>query len=126
MALTDTFIRQTKYSGKPPGDKHSDGGGLHIFVQPSGTYWRLSYRFDGKQKSLSLGVYPAVSLAAPRKLREQAREQLAAGEDPGAIKKATREESKRVASETFEAIGRLWLEKTSARRGPKTQSRVRS
>ncbi|TWI65156.1 phage integrase family protein [Pseudoduganella lurida] len=126
MALTDTFVRQTKHSGKEPGDKHSDGGGLYIFVRASGKYWRLNYRFEGKQKTLTLGVYPAVTLAAARKLRDQAREQLGAGDDPSAVKKAKKEERKRTVSETFEAIGRQWLEKTAARRGPKTQSRVQS
>jgi len=86
--LTDTFIRQVKHSGKPAGDKHTDGGGLYLFVKSAGKYWRLSYRFGGKQKTLALGVYPAVTLAAARKKRDEAREQLAAGNDPGVLKKS--------------------------------------
>ena len=62
MGLTDTFVRQVKHSGAPAGDKHTDGQGLFLLVRVTGKYWRLSYRFDGKQKTLALGVYPAVSL----------------------------------------------------------------
>lgn len=59
-----------------------------MLVQPNGgKYWRLSYRFLGKQKTLALGVYPAVTLAAARKKRDDAREQIAAGSDPGEAKK---------------------------------------
>jgi hypothetical protein len=67
MALTDTFIRQAKWSGARAGDKHSDGGGLYLLVNAVGKYWRLNYRYLGKQKTLALGVYPAVPLAARAK-----------------------------------------------------------
>ena len=60
MALTDTFIRAVKHSGRPVGDKHSDAHGLYLHVTATGKYWRLAYRFAGKQKTLALGVYPAV------------------------------------------------------------------
>ena len=60
MALNDTFTKKTKHSGKPAGDKHSDGGGMYLLVNATGKYWRMNYRMDGKQKTLSLGVYPAV------------------------------------------------------------------
>ncbi len=126
MALTDTFVRQTKHSGKQPGDKYADGGGLNLFVTAAGKYWRLSYRFDGKQKTLALGVYPDTTLAVARKRRDEARAQLADGTDPGLLKKAAKEKSSKADTETFEAIARQWLQKTSARRGPKTQSRVQS
>lgn len=71
MALTDTFIRQAKWSGTKAGDKHSDGGGLYLLVNAVGKYWRLNYRFAGKQKTLAIGVYPAVPLAAARKMRDR-------------------------------------------------------
>lgn len=58
MALTDTFIRKVKHSGAPAGDKHTDSQALHLLLKAAGKYWRLSYRFDGKQKTLALGVYP--------------------------------------------------------------------
>ena len=56
MPLTDTFIRQTKYSGAKSGDKHTDGGGMYLLVNSAGKYWRLNYRFNMKQKTLALGV----------------------------------------------------------------------
>ena len=82
MPLTDTNIRNLKPSSAPT--KHSDGGGLHILLNPNGSrLWRLSYRFGGKQKTLALGAYPAVSLAAARKRRDEAKALLATGTDPG-------------------------------------------
>lgn len=126
MALTDTFIKQVKHTGATAGDKHTDGGGMHLLVKAAGKYWRMNYRFAGKQKTLSLGVYPAVSLSSARKLREKAREQLAAGADPSAIKKDQKRAAVQASTDTFEAIAREWLIKTAARRGDKTQSRVTS
>ncbi|WP_413916585.1 Arm DNA-binding domain-containing protein [Candidatus Skiveiella danica] len=58
-----TAVKNFKPSDKATGEKHSDGQGLYLHVKPAGKYWRMSYRFAGKQKLLSLGVYPAVSLA---------------------------------------------------------------
>lgn len=58
MALTDTFIKNTKHSGKSAGDKHTDGGGMYLLVNQSGKYWRMDYRFANKRKTLALGVYP--------------------------------------------------------------------
>jgi hypothetical protein len=63
MALTDTSANQVKHKGAPAGEKYSDGSGLHLLVTRSGKYWRLNYRFGGKQKTLALGVYNAVTLA---------------------------------------------------------------
>lgn len=82
MALTDTAVKNFKPSDKATGEKHSDGQGLYLHVKPAGKYWRMSYRFAGKQKLLSLGVYPAVSLAKARQRRDKARELLAEGIDP--------------------------------------------
>ena len=68
----------------------ADGGGLYLEVSPSGgKWWRLKYRFDGKEKRLSLGTYPDTSLADARGKREAARKLLAAGVDPGEHRKAT-------------------------------------
>ena len=61
MALSDTNIRNIKPGAKV--QKLSDGGGLHLHISPSGgKLWRMAYRFNGKQKTLSFGAYPAVSL----------------------------------------------------------------
>ena len=83
MALTDTFAKNIKPTGSATGNKHTDGQGLYLHVKDAGKYWRMSYRFSGKQKTLALGVYPAVSLAKARQRRDKARELLADGIDPG-------------------------------------------
>ena len=62
MALTNTGIQKLKPSGTKVGKKHSDGQGLYLHVKPAGKYWRMSYRFNGKQKTLALGTYPEVTL----------------------------------------------------------------
>ena len=106
MALSDTFVKQAKHSGKPAGDKHSDGGGLYLHIMAAGKYWRLAYRFGGTQKTLALGVYPAVTLAQARRRRDEARARLAEGIDPAIIKQAEKV-AKAVAGEsTFEAVAR--------------------
>ncbi|MEM8615349.1 MAG: Arm DNA-binding domain-containing protein, partial [Pseudomonadota bacterium] len=81
MPLTDTHIKRLKPSEKET--KHADGGGLTLLVKPNGSkLWRLRYRFDGKQKDLALGKYPAVSLADARAKRSDAKELLAQCIDP--------------------------------------------
>ncbi|WHZ12093.1 MAG: Integrase [Burkholderiaceae bacterium] len=106
MALTDTFVRQVKHSGRPSGDKHADGGGLYLHVTGAGKYWRMAYRFAGKQKTLAFGVYPAVSLAKARKARDKARELLAEGLDPGVTKAAEKVAARVASANTFEAVAR--------------------
>ncbi len=70
MPLTDTTLRNLKPSTKTI--KISDGGGLFIRSEPTGSkFWRISYRFDGKQKTLALGKYPHVSLKEARAKREE-------------------------------------------------------
>ena len=107
MPLNDTFIKNsTKWSGTPAGDKHGDGFGLYLHVKATGKYWRMNYRITGKQKTLSMGVYPAVSLAQARKLRTAARELLAQGIDPSAAKQDDRQAKKLEAVNTFELVAR--------------------
>ena len=73
--------------------KLADGGGLYLLVAPNGgRYWRYNYRFDGKQKTLALGVYPDVSLAKARARHQDARSQLAGGIDPSINKGGLRRE----------------------------------
>ncbi|KQZ43805.1 integrase arm-type DNA-binding domain-containing protein [Duganella sp. Root1480D1] len=124
MALTDTFVRKVKFSGASAGDKHTDGQGMHLLVNAVGKYWRLNYRFAGKQKTLALGVYPAVSLAAARKRRGEARELLAAGIDPVQAKQEAMRARATAQSNTFEAVARQWLTKSAARRAASTQKKV--
>lgn len=82
MALTDIKVRTAKPTDKQY--KLTDGSGIHLLVHPNGSkYWRLQYRFGGKQKMLALGVYPDVSLADARARRDEARKLLANSIDPG-------------------------------------------
>lgn len=117
--LSDPAIRKAKPSDKPR--KLSDGGGLYLELQPSGArWWRLKYRIGGKEKRLSLGVYPAVSLSDARRRREEARALVAAGTDPSEARKVAkaekeeRAEAQRLAAAgqpvpgTFEHIARRW------------------
>ena len=110
MPLTDTAVRSAKPREKP--FKLFDGGGLHLLVNPAGgKWWRWKYRFGGKAKLLSFGVYPDVSLKAARDKRDEARKQLAAGIDPGEARKA--EKIAQAGAESFEAIAREWHAKFS-------------
>ena len=106
MALTDTFVKQVKHSGRPAGDKYSDGAGMYLLVKAAGRYWRQAYDFAGKRKTLALGVYPDVSLAKARQRREKARELLADGVDPGVAKRADKLATSVAAANTFEAAAR--------------------
>lgn len=110
MPLTDTNIRNAKTTGKV--QKLTDGEGLYLHISPTGgKLWRMAYRFDGKQKTLSLGKYPAVALQEARKRKAEAKEQLSAGVDPGAQKKEAKIAAKtaqKEATNTFEVIAREW------------------
>lgn len=105
MALTDMTIRAAK-----PGEKTrriSDSHGLFIEIRPNGArYWRMAYRFQGKQKMLAFGVYPDVTLAAAREKREESRRMIAAGVDPGEAKKVQKETDSGQGS--FKAVAREW------------------
>jgi integrase len=110
MSLSDTAIRNTKPASKP--FKLSDERGLYMIVRPTGgKWWRFDYSLDGKRKTLSLGVYPDVSLKAARIKRDELRTSLAAGIDPGAVRKA----EKLATADTFEAIAREWHATHSAK-----------
>lgn len=82
MALTDIKVKTAKPKEKPY--KLADGGGMYLLINTNGSkYWRMKYRFAGKEKMLSIGVYPDVTLADAREKRSEARKILAAGGDPG-------------------------------------------
>lgn len=124
MALTDTFVKQVKHTGKPTGDKHTDGGGMYLLVKASGKYWRMDYTHNSKRKTLALGVYPAISVAVARKRREKAREQLAHEVDPGVAKREDKQAQADAAASTFEVVARNWLSKTAVKRKVVTQERI--
>lgn len=124
--MTDLFVKNAKWSGAPAGDKHTDGQGMYLHVTRPGKYWRMAYRYANKQKTLALGVYPAVSLAKARQKRDKARELLADGIDPGVAKREAKIALLSASANTFEAVALSWLEKTKAARGPKTTKKVMS
>ena len=113
MPLFDTTLRNTRAGEKP--QKLSDGGGLYLLVKANGKKsWHMAYRFDGKQKLLSFGQYPEVSLSDAREARQKARELLAKGIDPGQVKKEAKQAKKaeeQVVRNTFQKVASEWLQK---------------
>lgn len=110
MALNDAKLKNAKGQEKPY--KLADERGLYVLVQPTGSrLWRMDYRFDGKRKTLALGKYPDVSLAAARDARDRARTRLAAEGDPSADRREHKRKRKIAAANTFEAVAREWLAK---------------
>lgn len=126
MALTDTFVKNVKSNGSTAGEKHTDGLGLYLHVKEAGKYWRMAYRFVGKQKTLALGVYPDVSLLKARQRRDKARELLADGIDPNAAKQEAKQAQAAAQANTFEKVARDWLVKTAADRGAGTAKKTES
>ena len=107
MPLTDTAIKKAKPGDRPV--KFSDGKGLYLLVNPVGSkLWRWKYRVLGKEKVMSLGMYPDVSLAQARDGVDNARKVLAVGDDPMAIRKAHKVASRTAAENSFEAVARMW------------------
>jgi len=110
MALTDVVVRKADVREKSY--KLADGGGMYLEVMPNGSkYWRIKYRIAGKEKRLALGVYPDVSLADARRKRDDARQKVAAGVDPSAVRKAEKRTARLNAANSFEAIAREWHER---------------
>jgi integrase len=113
MPLTDTAIRNAKPSEKPV--KMADSGGLYLLLRPNGSrWWRLDYRYYGKRKTLSMGVYPDVGLKDARNKRDEARKLLASDVDPGENRKAIKAAKILRSGNSFEIITREWFSKYSA------------
>jgi integrase len=109
MALTDTEIKKSKTREKAY--SMGDGGGLYLWVTPAGgRLWRWSYRFKGKEKLMSLGKYPDVSLAQARERHSEARKLFASGVDPMAQRKAKKNAEKAAIENSFQSVAALWLE----------------
>ena len=102
--LTNTQIRGARPREKPY--KLFDERGLYLLVHPKGgRWWRFRYRLRGREKLLSLGTYPDVSLKRAREKRDEARSLVADKIDPSAKRQAERFSE----AETFEAVAQEWL-----------------
>lgn len=125
MPLTFTAINAAKPKSKPY--KLTDERGLYLMVMPTGgRLWRMNYRYDNKQKTLSFGKFPDLSLAKAREVRDIAREALALGLDPAEERKAREREARAKRSETFKIISEEWLDRlTLEGRATKTLAKLR-
>jgi integrase len=110
MPLTNTEIRNAKPRSKPY--KLTDEKGLFLLITPSGgKWWRLKYRFGGKEKLLSLGVFPDVGAKYARERRDEARKLLAQGIDPSQHRKLQKRAKQDRAANSFETVAREWFAK---------------
>jgi len=111
--LTDAKIRSLKPKEKPY--KLSDSHGLYILIHPNGSrYWRLKYKFNKKEKTYSIGLYPLFSLSEARIERDKAKKQIKQGIDPTTEKKRLQQTIQAQANNSFEIIAREWHNKTQA------------
>ena len=109
MPLNDRQIKNAKPAETGKKTKLFDGGGLYLEVTPAGgKVFRLKYRIDGKEKTLTIGKYPTVSLAEARAAAENARRLLVSGQDPSEAKQQEKRERQAAALNTFESIARRW------------------
>lgn len=117
--LTDTEIRNAKPGSKPR--RLFDGEGLHLLINPDGgKYWRLKYLFDGKERRMSLGVYPKVTLAEARNKANKERGKLKEGCDPATERKTEKHAKLTKAANTFKAVALEWYAYKSASWAPAT------
>ena len=125
MALSEFAVRKAKPREKAY--KLFDGGGLFLHVQPNGSkHWRLKYRYDGKEKLLSFGPYPIISIADARKQREKTKKQLAEDTDPAAQKKLYRIAAQTASRQTFSLIAQEYIQRMEANgAAPATLSKTR-
>ncbi len=114
--LSDIKVKSAKGKEKPY--KLNDGQGLYLQVTPTGgKWWRFKYRFEDKEKLISLGTYPEISLVDARERREAARKQVANGIDPGEVRKAQKA-ARGLVENSFEVVAREWHVKFSPRWSP--------
>jgi hypothetical protein len=119
MPLTDLSCKSAKCVEKPK--KMADGGGLYLYLSPSGVkLWRIKYRFMGKEKILSLGPYPNVSLTDARKRRDEAKDMLKANIDPSLAKHQLKQQARLDHGNTFEIVARECLEDNKDNCSPET------
>lgn len=107
MPLNDMQIRRAKPEDKPY--TLGDGQGLSLLIEPNGSKsWRFRYRYAGKPKMISLGVYPTITLADARSRRDEARKQVAEGLNPSEIRKEQKLALQTESENAFEKIAREW------------------
>lgn len=124
MALSDTALRNAKPADKPY--KLYDERGLYLIVNPNGgKWWRLKYRLDGKEKTISLGTYPEVTLAQARGKRDDARSLVADNTDPSHHRRETKIQAKLASQNTFEAIANEWHALHNKSKSERHQQRVK-
>lgn len=110
MGLSVMAIKAAKGRNKPY--KLTDSDGLFLLVTPAGgRYWRMNYRYLGKQKTLAFGVWPDTGLAEAREQRDAARKVLVRGEDPSAKVKLDRIAATVAAANSFKAVAEEWIAK---------------
>ena len=108
MTISDTAIKAAKPRPDKP-YKLPDEKGMYVYIHTNGSkYFRLDYRFEGKRKTLALGVYPETTLKDAREKREIARKQITDGIDPSENKKAIKESRAESAANSFEIVAREW------------------
>ena len=112
--LTDSEIKSAFYETK--GDKKLfDGGGLFLHVKASGRYWRLKYHIGGRERLLSIGVYPEISLKQARDERDQARQLVRQGIDPVQHRRERQQQLERNRENSFRALADEWLEQVHSK-----------
>ena len=126
MPLNDRQIKAAKPSDTGKKAKLFDGGGLYLEVTPAGgKVFRLKYRIDGKEKTLTIGKYPTVSLVEARQAAENARRMIAQEQDPSAMKQQAKQERKTALLNTFANVTKAWHEKTTKRKSWKPNHAAR-
>lgn len=125
MPLTDTTLRNAKPRHKPY--KRADGDGLYVLIHPNGSrYWRLKYRYAGKEKLLAIGVYPETGIAAAREKAVAARQLLREGHDPMIVRRTTRARNISATLDTFEVVAAEWMAANAAHWSPSYADKIRS
>ncbi|MCL1483654.1 MULTISPECIES: integrase arm-type DNA-binding domain-containing protein [unclassified Marinobacter] len=109
--LTGPEVKAATFEKYGKRTKLADGNGLYLDIQPAGRYWRLKYRYAGKEKLLALGVYPETTLKQARAYRDEARQMLANDTDPAAYRRLSENQRREAAANTFRAVALEWLEK---------------
>lgn len=123
MALTDLQIKKLKPASKPK--KIADSEGLYLLVNTNGTKsWRLKYRYLGKEKTLSFGIYPEISLQEARNKKIEARKQIREGKDPSQQKKEQQLKAKFNSDNSFKGVAEEWYELNKHKWTPKHSQRV--